>query len=608
MHVLLRIHILVPISPQPVYMVIESLIYLVQLSHKVILYWRCLSSGNLFQTYTQSYVHTLGDVPLIGDTIGKVIDRTTEKYPDKTAVVFCQQGIRKTFHEFKEDIDKLAAGFLAIGIERGDRVGMWSPNKYEWVLTQYATATIGAIQVNINPAYRPQELLYALKKVGCKALVSDQQFKTQDYYLILDEICPELEHSNAGDIKSKVLPDLKSLIMMGKGHFPGAYMFDDIMEAGTHEHILEVKDIQDELQFDDPINIQYTSGTTGNPKGVTLSHHNILNNCNIVGRTLGYHERDHVICIPVPLYHCFGMTLGSLSGQIFGSTAVYPSAGFEPEETLKAIENERCTSQYGTPTMFIDLLHHPHFDKYDMSSLFTGIMGGSPCPIETMKQVITKMNMKEVTICYGLTETSPITFQTSRFDPIELRVSTIGKPVSHTEAKIIDPESGHIKAVETPGEMCTRGFSTMLGYWGDEEKTKSIIGSDRWLHNGDIAVMDETGYCRIVGRMNDMIIRGGENIYPVEIEKFLYKHPKIEDVQVIGVPDERLGEVVCAWIKLKAAQTASEHEIKDFCQGQIAYFKIPQYICFVDSFPMTISGKIKKLQMREESLGMLGLD
>ncbi|XP_077984125.1 medium-chain acyl-CoA ligase ACSF2, mitochondrial-like [Glandiceps talaboti] len=558
--------------------------------------------------YIKSYAHTVGSTPLVGQTIGKIIESTTEKYPDKTAVVFCRDGIKKTYTQLKEEVDRLAAGLLAIGIKRGDRVGMWSPNRLEWVLTQYATARIGALQVNINPAYRPMELEYALRKVGCKALISDQNFKTQDYWSMLCEICPEVQKSHPGEIQSPNLPELKSVIMLGKGHFPGAYMFDDVMEAPSKQHFIQVEECQDDLQFDDPINIQFTSGTTGNPKGVTLSHHNIVNNADTVGRTLGYDTSDHVISIPVPLYHCFGMIVGGLASMVFGSTAVYPSPSFEPLAALQAIESERCTSQYGTPTMFIDMLHHEDFDKYDMSSLITGVMAGSPCPIETMKQVNNKMNMKEVTICYGLTETSPVTFQSKRDDPIELRVSTIGKPIAHNEAKIIDSATGEVIAVGTPGELCTRGFTTMLEYWEDEKKTSEVIGKDRWFHTGDIGVMDENGYVRIVGRMKDLVIRGGENIYPVEIEQFLYKHPKIEDVQVIGIPDKRMGEELCAWIKLKAAQTADEDEIKNFCKGQIAHFKIPRYICFVDAFPLTVTGKVQKYLMRQETMPMLGLD
>ncbi|XP_070552712.1 medium-chain acyl-CoA ligase ACSF2, mitochondrial-like [Ptychodera flava] len=560
------------------------------------------------QKYTQSYAHTASSVPLVGQTIGKIIDETTEKWPDRTAVVFPQQGIRRTYEEFRQEIDRLAAGLLAIGIKRGDRVGMWSPNRLEWVLTQYATSRIGAIQVNINPAYRPMELEYALNKVGCKALISDQSFKTQDYYEMLREICPELDKSHPGEINSKTLPSLKTVIMLGEGRFPGTYMFDDILEAPSNEHFVEVEELQDELQFDDPINIQFTSGTTGSPKGVTLSHHNIVNNAYLVGRAMEYHTKHHIIGVPVPLYHCFAMVLGSLSGLLNASTVVYPSLSFEPLASLQAIAKERITSMYGTPTMFIDMLNHPDFGKFDMSSLSTGIMAGSPCPIEVMKQAINKMNTKDINICYGLTETSPVSFQATKEDPVEVRVSTIGKPLAHTEAKVIDSETGDIVAVETPGELCTRGISTMLGYWDDEKKTQEVVGKDRWFHTGDTAVMDENGYVRIVGRIKDMIIRGGENIYPVEVEQFLYTHPKIEDVQVIGVPDDRMGEEVCAWIKLKSAQTADAKEIKDFCRGQIAHFKIPHYICFVESFPLTVTGKVQKYIMRQESIGMLGLD
>ncbi|XP_077979836.1 medium-chain acyl-CoA ligase ACSF2, mitochondrial-like [Glandiceps talaboti] len=560
------------------------------------------------QKYTKSYAHTAGSAPLIGQTIGNIIDTTTEKYPDKTAVVFCRDGIERTYTEFKEGIDRLAAGLLAVRIRRGDRVGMWSPNRLEWVLTQYPTARIGAIQVNINPAHRPMELEYALKKAGCKTVISAQTFKTQDYWAMLCEICPELEKSHPGDIKSKRLPELKSIIMLGQGHFSGVYMFDDVMEAPSKEHFNEVEEIQDNLNFDDPINIQFTSGTTGNPKGVALTHHNVVNNAIASGRKMGYHTRDHVLNIPLPLYHSGGMILGSFSSMVFGATAVYPSPSFEPLAAIQAVQNYKCTSQYGTPTMFIDMLNHKDFDKYDMSSLSTGVMGASPCPIEVMKEVRTKMHMTGVAIAYWATETSSTTFQTDRSDPIDIRVSTVGKPIEHTEAKIIDPQSGNIVAVETPGELCTRGYTTMLGYWEDEGKTNEVIGKDRWFHTGDIGVKDENGYVRIVGRMKDMVIRGGENIYPVDVEQFLYTNPKIENVQVIGVPDSRMGEELCAWVKLKAGQRADEDEIKDFCRGQITHFKIPRYICFVDSFPLTVTGKVQKFIMREESIPMLGLD
>ncbi|XP_071949631.1 medium-chain acyl-CoA ligase ACSF2, mitochondrial-like isoform X2 [Antedon mediterranea] len=552
------------------------------------------------EKYTESYVHKSSSGPLIGKTIGQFLEETAERYPERDAYVFCREGIRKNFATFKEEVDKIAAGFLAIGVSKGDRVGIWGPSSIEWVLTQFATARIGAILVNINPAYRTDELNYALNKVSCKAIVSAKSFKTQDYFSMLDEICPEVQTASPGDLQSKGVPSLKSIIMMGDEEFPGSFTFNDLYSMGTSEHFKVIEECRTSLQFDEPINIQFTSGTTGNPKGVTLSHHNIANNSLIVGRQLDYHLKHHKISMPVPLYHCFGMVLGSLATAVHGATTVFPSPSFEPEATLQAIHNERCTSQYGTPTMFIDVLHHPNFDQYDLTSLTTGIMAGSPCPIETMKQVNTKMHMKDVTIAYGLTETSPVTFQCEMDDPIEKRVSTVGMPSPHNEVKVIDPETGVVLPINTSGELCTRGYTTMLGYWEDEKNTQKTIDGNGWLHTGDLATIDEDGFGKIVGRIKDLIIRGGENIYPTEIEQFLYKHPKIEDVQVIGIPDKRLGEEVCAWVKLKAGETATEDDIKQFCKGNISHFKIPNIIQFVSSFPLTVTGKVKKYVMRKE--------
>ncbi|XP_033106891.1 medium-chain acyl-CoA ligase ACSF2, mitochondrial-like [Anneissia japonica] len=558
------------------------------------------SSSSSTEKYTHSYVHKLSTGPLVGKTIGNCLEDTANRFPERDAVIFCRDGVRRNFATLKEEVDKIAAGLLAIGIKKGDRVGIWGPSTLEWVLTQFSTARFGAILVNINPAYRTEELNYALNKVGCKAIVSAKTFKSQDYYSMLSEICPELETAMPGDLQSKRVPSLKSVIMMGDDDFPGSLKFNDLYTMGTSEHFSIIEDCKTTLQFDEPINIQFTSGTTGNPKGVTLSHHNIVNNCVIVGRQLDYHLKHHKISIPVPLYHCFGMVLGSLATAVHGATAIFGSPSFEPEATLQAIQNEKCTSQYGTPTMFIDMLHHPNFDQYDLTSLTTGIMAGSPCPIETMKQVNTKMHMKDVTICYGLTETSPVTFQCEMDDPIEKRVSTVGRPSPHNEVKVIDPDTGAVLPINTPGELCSRGYTTMLGYWEDEENTKKAVDGNRWFHTGDLATIDEEGFGKIVGRIKDLIIRGGENIYPTEIEQFLYKHPKIEDVQVIGIPDERLGEEVCAWVKLKADQTATEEEIKQFCKGNISHFKIPKIIHFVDSFPLTVTGKVQKYIMRKE--------
>ncbi|KAJ8027739.1 Acyl-CoA synthetase family member 2, mitochondrial [Holothuria leucospilota] len=555
----------------------------------------------------ESYYHATSEVPFLGKTIGRVLDETVEKHPERTAYVFPKDDKRRTFREMQDEINRLAAGLLSIGVTRGDRVGMWGPNTLEWIVTQYATAKIGAILVNINPAYRTSELEYALKKVGVKALVSAQSFKTQDYYSMIEEICPELDYATPGHLKSEKLPELDSVIMLGSGQFKGALMFDDVMDLAKDVHHKKVEELSKVLQFDDPINIQFTSGTTGFPKGATLSHQNILNNSYFIGRGLRYHEKHHIINCPVPLYHCFGMVLGSMCVFTHGATCVFPSHSFEPEPTLKAVEKEKCTSQYGTPTMFIDMLNHPNFKNYDVSSLSTGVMAGSPCPVEIMKKCISEMNMHDVMIAYGLTETSPVTNFTCFGDPVELTTSTVGKAVDHTELKVIDTTTGGILPINEPGELCIRGYCVMRGYWNDEQKTKEAVDENKWFHSGDLATMDENGYCRIVGRIKDLIIRGGENIYPTEIEQFLYKHPKIEDVQVIGLPDERMGEEVCACIKLKTGETATAEEIKEFSKGEIAHFKIPRYIEFVGEYPMTVTLKIQKYIMRQEMAKKLNL-
>ncbi|XP_066283049.1 medium-chain acyl-CoA ligase ACSF2, mitochondrial-like [Branchiostoma lanceolatum] len=502
--------------------------------------------------------------------------------------------------------DQLAAGFVALGLKRGDRVGMWGPNTLEWVLTQFATARAGLIMVSINPAYQVNELAYALRKVGCRAVVSATSFKTQDYYKMLHQVCPELERCKAGELDSKHLPMLKTVIMLGEEKCPGTFSFPEVMEMGDHAHRKTVLEMQDKLQFDDPINIQFTSGTTGHPKGATLTHHNILNNQWLIGHRLGYHEIHHKICMPVPLYHCFGMVCSTLAAAVFGTTVVASSPSFEPEPALQAIQEENCTSIYGTPTMFIDMLHHPNFDKYRLTSMNTGIMGGSPCPIETMRQVVSKMHCPEICIAYGTTENSPLTFMGYKSDSLERKVGTIGQPFPHVEVKIVDTE-GRVSSVNEPGELWTRGHGTMLGYWDDPVKTAEVIGPDRWYRTGDTAVLDEQGYGRIVGRIKDMIIRGGENIYPREIEEFLHTHPKVEDVQVIGVPDERMGEEICAWIKMKGGEKMSVDDVKAFCKGQISHFKIPRYITFVKEFPLTVTGKVQKYKMRELMIKELGL-
>ncbi|WP_119271041.1 AMP-binding protein [Taklimakanibacter deserti] len=543
---------------------------------------------------TQSYVHGASSVPLIGQTLGAFFDEAVRRWGKCDALIVRHQQVRWTYDELKRKVDDFAAGLLALGLEPGDRVGIWSPNNAEWVVTQFATAKAGLILVNINPAYRLAEADYALNKVECKALVTASQFKTSDYVGMLNELS-----------SGNRLPHLKTIIRIG-GESAGMLGFADVPGRAKPEHRQRLAEIAPTLQFDDPINIQFTSGTTGYPKGATLTHHNILNNGFFIGETMRLSEKDR-ICIPVPLYHCFGMVLGNLACITHGSAMVYPGEGFDPLAVLETVEAERCTGLYGVPTMFIAELGHAEFKKFNLATLRTGIMAGSPCPIEVMKQVVKDMHMDEVTICYGMTETSPVSFQTSADDPLEKRVGSVGRIHPHVEVKVVDAD-GRIVPPGTPGELCTRGYSVMRGYWNDEEKTREAIDQGRWMHTGDLATIDEEGYCNIVGRIKDMVIRGGENIYPREIEEFLYKHPKVADVQVIGVPDRKYGEELCAWIRLKPDQACTDEEIRQFCQGQIAHYKIPRYVKFVDAFPMTVTGKIQKYLMREQARRELGLE
>jgi fatty-acyl-CoA synthase len=547
---------------------------------------------------TRSYVHGASDIPLLGNTIGEHFDDVVRRWPDREALVVKHQNIRWTYSQLKEQVDALAAGLVALGLEPGDRIGIWSPNNAEWVTTQFATARAGLILVNINPAYRLAELEFALKKVDCRALVTARSFKTSNYLSMLRQLVPEIESCAPGRLHSAKLPSLNTVIVTGGEDVQGMLTFAEVLRLGGERHRSEVLERGRKLQFDDPINIQFTSGTTGFPKGATLTHHNILNNGFFIGEALRLSDIDR-ICIPVPLYHCFGMVLGNLACVTHGSAMIYPSEAFDPVSVLDTVTVERCTGLYGVPTMFIGELDHPRFGEFDLSSLRTGIMAGSPCPIEVMKRVVRDMHMSEVTICYGMTETSPVSFQSSVDDPIERRVSTVGRIHPHVEVKIIDAD-GHIVPPGVPGELCTRGYLVMQRYWNDTDHTQEAIDSARWMHTGDLATLDSEGYCNIVGRIKDMVIRGGENIYPREIEEFLYRHPKIQDVQVIGVPDRKYGEELCAWVKLKAGVEASADEIRDFCEGQIAHYKIPRYVKFVDSFPMTVTGKIQKYLMREE--------
>ncbi|ATE61339.1 AMP-binding protein [Thauera sinica] len=552
-----------------------------------------------------SYVHGASDKLLIGQTIGRFFDEACARHAERDALVVRHQDVRLSYVALKHKVDALACGLMRLGLEPGERVGIWSQNNAEWALTQFATAKAGLVLVNINPAYRRAELEYALNKVGCRALVLSPSFKTSDYLEMIGDLAPELGHCEPGLLRSHALPALEFVIRMGAGRTPGMLNLDDLLAAPTRDELTALALRGEKLQFDDPINIQFTSGTTGHPKGATLSHHNILNNGYFVGEAIRLVPGDR-LCIPVPLYHCFGMVMGNLGCLTHGATMVYPAEAFDPLSVLEAVSDEKCTALYGVPTMFIAALDHPRFAGFDIASLRTGIMAGSPCPIEVMKRVIERMNMREVTIAYGMTETSPVSFQSGTDDPIDRRVSTVGRIQPHLEVKIVDNE-GRIVPRGMPGELCTRGYSVMLGYWGDEARTKEAIDAAGWMHTGDLAVIDEAGYCNIVGRIKDMVIRGGENIYPREIEEFLYSHPGILDVQVVGVPDEKYGEELCAWIIPREEGALTEADVRAFCQGQIAHYKIPRHIRFVDSFPMTVTGKIQKFMIREKMKQELGL-
>jgi fatty-acyl-CoA synthase len=528
----------------------------------------------------------VSSVPLLGDTIGDNFDRAATRWPDRDALVDCTSQRRWTYAQLRAQIDALAHGLLAAGIGKGDRVGIWAPNCPEWLLTQYATAKIGAILVTINPAYRSSELEYVLNQAGIRLLIAAPSFKTADYAEMISRARPNC-------------PALERVVLIGSAEWDALPVHD--VDPGPLGAALAM------LSPDDPINIQYTSGTTGFPKGATLSHHNILNNGFFVGELCGYTEADR-ICVPVPLYHCFGMVMGNLAATSHGAALVYPAPSFEPAATLRAVAQQRCTSLYGVPTMFIAMLADPDFDTYDVSSLRTGIMAGSPCPVEVMKQVVDRLGMTEVTICYGMTETSPVSTQTRADDTLERRVSTVGRVHPHLEVKIIDPDTGLTVPRGTPGELCTRGYSVMLGYWEQPEQTAEVIDQARWMHTGDLAVMDDEGYLNITGRIKDLVIRGGENVYPREIEEFLYTHPDILDAQVIGVPDERYGEELCAWVRLRPGAPALTAEaLRDFAAGKLAHYKIPRYVHLVEEFPMTVTGKVRKVEMRERSVQLLGL-
>jgi fatty-acyl-CoA synthase len=535
----------------------------------------------------KSYTSAVSDTPLLGDTIGENFDQTAARFPDRDALVDIPAGRRWTYAELKADVDALALGLLAAGIATGDRVGIWAPNCAEWTITQYATAKIGAILVNINPAYRTSELEFVLNQSGTRLLICAQRLKTSDYAAMVTEVRPRV-------------PGLEKVVLLGTPEW------DALLAAGRAGDPAALAAI--ELGADDPINIQYTSGTTGFPKGATLSHHNILNNGFFVGELCHYTEADK-IAIPVPFYHCFGMVMGNLAATSHGAAMVIPAPSFDPVATLHAVEAERCTSLYGVPTMFIAELAAAEFAGFDLSSLRTGIMAGSPCPVEVMKQVIERMGMTEVAICYGMTETSPVSTQTRDDDSVERRVATVGRVGPHLEVKVIDPATGRTLPRGAPGELCTRGYSVMLGYWNEPGKTAEVIDAARWMHTGDIAVMDDDGYLSITGRIKDMVIRGGENIYPREVEEFLYTHPDILDVQVVGVPDAKYGEELMAWIQMRpGTEPLTADKVREFAAGRLAHYKIPRYVHITSDFPMTVTGKIRKVEMRERSAEILGLD
>jgi fatty-acyl-CoA synthase len=552
-----------------------------------------------------SIVRGADQPPLIEKTIGQALDDAIARVPDALALISRHQDIRWTYREFGGRVDELAAGFVALGLERGDRVGIWAPNCAEWALTQFATAKAGLILVNINPAYRLSEVEYTLNKVGVRALVAAERFKTSDYVGMIETLAPEIVGAAPGELVSQRLPRLASVIKIGGTRRPGWFDFDDIPMLADEEARETLARLGTKLDRNDAINIQFTSGTTGLPKGATLSHRNILNNAYFVGANMRL-KAGEKLCVPVPLYHCFGMVMGNLSCVVHDATIVYPAAGFDALSVLETVEKERCTALHGVPTMFIAELEHPDFARYDLTSLCAGIMAGAPCPIEIMRRVVDQMHMREVTIAYGMTETSPVSFQSAPDDPLGRRVSTVGRIQPHLEVKIVD-EEGRIVPRGIPGELCTRGYSVMLGYWDDGEKTRAAIDAEGYMRTGDLATLDEEGFCNIVGRLKDMVIRGGENVYPREVEEFLFRHPKIEDVTVVGLPDAKYGEELCAWIKLRTGAQTSAEEIRAFCQGQIAHYKIPRHIRFVDEFPMTVTGKIQKFVIRAKMMEELGL-
>jgi len=539
------------------------------------------------------------------ETVSGLLHRAARKWPDRPAAAFCESGMRWTWAELNAEVDRLAAGLLSLGLYRGDRVGIWSPNRAEWLIAQFATARIGLILVNINPAYRRSELEYALNKVGCAALITATRFKSSDYIQMLCDLAPELETCAPGRLRSERLPSLRSVIHLGRSERPGMFRYAEVMQRGRSAYRSRLPGIEMRLRQTDPINIQFTSGTTGAPKGATLTHRNIVNNGWFTGHAMRLSEQDR-LCIPVPLYHCFGMVLGNLAAVAHGACMVFPGEAFEAGQTLAALSEERCTAVHGVPTMFLAMVEHPEFRRFDLTALRTGIMSGAPCPISLMQRVMRDMNAEEITIAYGMTETAPVSFQTATDDPIARRTGTVGRVQPHAEVKVIDESGATVRAGE-PGELCTRGYLVMQGYWDDPERTAESIDADGWMHTGDLGTIDAEGYGNIIGRVKDMVIRGGENIYPAEIEEFLRRHPDIADVQVFGVPDEKYGEELCAWVVPRGARKPTLQDIRDFCDGQIAHFKIPRHVRTVAEFPMTVTGKARKIEMRQTMIEELGL-
>jgi fatty-acyl-CoA synthase len=563
------------------------------------------ASGAIAPVDGKSYVSGDRSVPLRRATIPQIFAETVSRFGPREAAVFRQFNKRYTYYDLDREIDSFAGGLLSLGLGPGDRVGIWAPNRPEWLITQFATARIGAVLVTINPAYRVAELEYALNKSGCKALVTAASFRKSNYLEMIGQLAPEIASARAGELVSIRLPHLKTIVRMGEEKTSGMFNFEEVGRIAGPAQRLRLDTVTRGLDPDDPINIQFTSGTTGSPKGATLTHYNIVNNAHFTVRAMDFDEGDR-LCIPVPLYHCFGMVLGTLGCMTTGSAMVFPGEAFEPAATLETVAAERCTALYGVPTMFVAMLDHPDFRRHDYASLRTGIMAGAPCPIEVMRQVVSVLHMPQVTIGYGMTETSPISFQSGIEDALDERVSTVGRVHPHVEVKIVD-QAGRTVGVGEQGELCTRGYSVMRGYWDDAERTREAIDGAGWMHSGDLATIDARGYCRIVGRVKDMVIRGGENIYPREIEEFIHRHPKVAEAQVFGVPDAKYGEEVCAWIVLRPGETMTEEEIKAFCQGQIAHYKVPRHIRFMEALPMTVTGKPQKFLMREAMVEELGL-